>query len=857
MLAAAPAIRFLVCLLALLPFPLVARAQDPTPTPTPGPQQMALSSPFALTEKPLSLIARRGRWFPIAVTLSNTGDPVSGELRLKLVANGAFEFPPNESYCPVELPTNSNKVIWLYGRMERPDIAAAEITFSGRGFTRLTQRVPIQEPAEGQRLVLTISEGDRSLSETFLSLRGRGLALPGTAATTVFPNSQGPIRPLQTVRSGVPDRWFGMEAADLVVLGDFPHTGLLPPQLAALRGFVEGGGNLLALGGANASRLSSSPLADLWPGRITTSGSAAASEVQGIVSRYVDTPRNGADRLGGSPVVVTRSTLKPGAGLRAGTAARPLFSMLDTGAGRTLFLGFDPSQPPFNGWSGQNSLWQDVLGAMTPLRRLDGVDGDNLGPGASANYQPGMNSSFDEAPPSSPTGSLLSALSKAPQARMPPVSKIAWFLSLYVFVLVPLNYAILRYIDRRELAWITIPVIVAVFSAFAYFAALSIRGNAILTRQVDVLQSSLGSKSGRADSLLWLFSPKATTYDISSSRNDAAVDDYANVTGGRQGAFSLLQPADATSFKVEGANIWMWTDRGFVSHSLADLGKGVTLQGRKVVNGTPFDLRGAVWVQDHAVRRIGSVKSGASVPIPANVTTQVESNELPGAITSASNIDAIFSESTISNGIPNAAIGAALGENFGLDNEGAMLVAWIKKSTVPLSIGMDDVNSSNFSLLVVRAPVLSGAGMASREAVVKRLSSEAVMRPDGSQPVAGQDFVEESYQCTLPPAKVWNLNIRGSRNNSSISPPPGFNGGVSAMPVPGGPPIVVEARNNRSNRWVALSGTLRNDNSTQRGWNFLARITPDFQRQPDRILQLRVRRSSTQVQISNLKIVSQ
>ena len=70
----------------------------------------------------------------------------------------------------------------------------------------------------------------------------------------------------------------------------------------------------------------------------------------------------------------------------------------------------------------------------------------------------------DEGSPTTLTGSLLSALSKAPQLRMPPVSRIAWFLALYVFFLVPLNYAVLRLIDRRELAWVTIPVIVVAFS---------------------------------------------------------------------------------------------------------------------------------------------------------------------------------------------------------------------------------------------------------------------------------------------------------------------------------------------------------------------------------------------------------
>jgi hypothetical protein len=843
---------------------------------------MALSSPFALTAKPLMIMARRGKWFPVAVTLSNTGDPVTGTLRLKLVAGGEFENAPNESYCPVELPTNSNKVVWLYGRMERPNVAGVDITFSGRGFTSITQRVPIQEPYEGQRVILTVSDNVTGLTDTLKGLRGSGLSLTGAADPTGFnpSGSQGPLRPLETSRSGVPDRWIGLESADMVVLGDFPHTGLAPPQIDALRGFVVGGGNMLALGGANAARLSSSPLADLWPGVITTSNTASPAEVAGIVRQFVDTPRNGADRLGGAPVVVTRATLGPNSQLRMGTQASPLFSMLDTGAGRVLFLGFDPSQPPFNGWSGQDALWRDIFRVNVATKRFDGVDGDYFGfnpsqnygngynPGYNPSYNSGYNQNYQQAPSTS-TGVLLNALAKAPQLSMPPVSQIAWFLSLYVFVLVPLNYAVLRFVDRRELAWITIPVIVAAFSAFAYASALSIRGNAILTRQVDVVQTSLGSKTARTDSLLWLFSPKRTTYDISSSSSDAAIADFANDAGGKQGAFSILQPADASSFKIEGANVWMWTDRGFVSQSIADLKNGITVQGGKVQNGTPLELQGVVWVQDHEVRSLGTIKTGGSTAIPVNATSKVASVELLGAITSASNVDSIFNAKTVSNGIPNSALSAALGANYGLQNEGPVLVAWVKKSVVPLSIGMGGANASDLSLLVVRVPPTAASRIALREAIVKHVSSEM------AQPSRNMGASTDSYEASLPPAKSWTLSARGTGANSLLIPASPMPGGtMPGLPVPGSgmtvsPPvnsypngsaptkIHFEAWNDAQKRWIELSGQLTRDNSTSGGWDFQSRIPGNLPRQPDRFLRLRIRRDGMRARVSNVRISSE
>ncbi|MBW3638033.1 MAG: hypothetical protein KY445_16435, partial [Armatimonadetes bacterium] len=704
----APVFRFLACLSTLFALSLPLLAQEATPDPK-APLQMALSSPFAFTQKPLMLLVRRGRWFPVAVTLSNTGDPVAGTVRLKLRAGGDFENAPNEFYCPVDLPTNARKVIWLYGRLERPNVAAVEISFSGRGFKTQTQRVPVREPEEGQRVILTVSDGDSGLSDTLKSLRGSGLSLTGAAQPTGFNpnNSQGPLRPVETTRAGVPDRWFGLECADLVVLGDFAHTALLPPQIEALRGFVMGGGNLLALGGSNAARLATSPLADLWPAQVGNSGSAGAGEVAGIVERYVPVPKNGADRLGGSPVVVARGPLKTDAQLSAGTRAVPLFSSLDRGAGRVLLLGFDPSQPPFNGWSGQNSLWKDVFGAGVKLKRLDSVDsatfydGPNYYGGRYMGGGPISRSYEPQEASSTPTGQLLDALARASQQRkMPPVSQIAWFLALYVFVLVPLNYTILRFTDRRELAWITIPIIVVAFSGFAYAAALSIRGNAILTRQVDVVQGSLGSPAARADSLLWLFSPKRTTYDISSQVPTSAVADYANDAGGKQGAFSILQPADASGFKVEGANVWMWTDRAFSAQSLVPLGKGLSWNGDRIQNGSSLELRGAVWVQDREVRALGTVASGATVAIPAAASERAVEVDLPAAIIRASGLDKVFDEKTVANGIAQNVLNMALG---GGQNAGTLLVAWATEPAAPLSIGTGGARENHLTLMIFRA----------------------------------------------------------------------------------------------------------------------------------------------------------
>ena len=853
-----PLLLWLLLLCAVLGlFPGVARAQTPTPKPK-GPLQMALSSPFALVARPLALAVKPGRWFPVAVTLSNSGEAVSGEVRLRLLNAGGFEFAPNDFYSTVDLPPNSNKVVWLYGRMERPNISGFEVTFSGRGFSPLKQNVSVTPTEDEQRLIVTVADNDDGLQGALKSLRANALFRGGKKPQ--FNANLQPVRALQAASADVPDRWIGFDGADMVVLGDFVHSSLAPKQLDALRDWVLGGGNLVVVGN-NAGRLNTSPLKDLWPISATSSTPATAAEVQDLVARYVVNPKNGADLLGGAPVIAIRGALDEDATLKAGTAEAPLFATSERGAGRVLMLSYNPGQPPFVGWSGQGGLWKDIFDSNVEVRRIETGEESFISygsTGANPNFGGGGGIySPDYEQPTSPTAQMLRGLSQIKQLKMPPVSQIAWFLALYVFFLVPVNYAVLRLIDKRELAWVTIPVIVAAFSIFAYSAALSIRGKAILTRQVDIVQSSLGSDRARTDSLLWLFSPRRTTYSLSSSVPGAVVSDYSNEAGAKQGAFSVLQPGDSASFEAQRANVWMWTDRTFSAQAVGDLGKGVTLSGNTLTNNTPLDLRGAVWVQDGRVWSLSDIKKGGS----ANVEGEGEATsgaDLPGAIASAANLDKIFDASTLSNGIPNNAMQLALGGNMGKFNDGAMLVAWGKTPLAPIPVG--EARGDNITLMIFRATKLSGK-LAPRRATTKP-SSFVPFDPSVTGDPMGGGY--EIYNAILPaqPNLVLTARGLGIGPNPNEQPPRGrFGRGIMPTPTPTRAPkakpatwVRFEVLDSRTGRWQPLEGQMNRDNSPARGWNFRARIDPAMARRPDRMLSVRARLSNQQAKVSSLQI---
>jgi hypothetical protein len=816
---------------------------------------MELASPLAFTEKPLSICARFGKWFPVAVKLKNTGEEVHGELRLRLTSETGFENTPNEYATPVDLPPTSNKVVWLYARLERQETGGVEVTFSGRGFTALREQARLEIVDPAQRLVVSVTDGDERLSY-LTGLRGPGLAnIEGGQSGIGVNSGQSPIRPLTTSKANVPDRWIGFDAVDLLMLGDFAHTELLPDQLAAIRNFANGGGNLLVPCGARWQRLSNSPLADMWPVDLKSSTSASSGEVADLVHRYYPNPRDGADRLGGAPVVLSRGALKEDAVLKEGTPDAPLFAIGETGAGRCMFLSYDPSQPPFIGWRGLPAFWREVFANSVRAQRLDSIDPDAAFSLANPNNNFGMGGGYYNPNSSgqvSMTANLFQALQKAPQLRMPPVSQIAWFLALYVFFLVPVNYAVLRFFDRRELAWITIPAIVAAFSFLAYQTALSLRGRAILTRQVDIVQSSVGSDEGRVDSLLWLFSPRRTTYDVSSAAKNGAVADYL-AANRDPSSITILQPKD-TSFVASRASVLMWADRPFCGYAVVDLGKGIQyFPGRnpQLHNGTPVNLRGAVVAEDGVVRPFGDVKPGATVTAEAGDGVSGSAPDIIGRIGTASHPESIFDKVTCSNGIPASTLAAALGSSMGKENGQPIVVAWGDKPAAELTFD-GDPGGSDVTLYVFRIPATPKNRVAAREGLVNLASYEPAANINTSYTNAAGGG-EALYDVTLPSEANYKLQVRGRALGTFA----GYMNGLKDRTVRtnGSERVDVAALEPKSGKWISVSGQLHRDNSPQGGWNFEGKLSSAWVRRPDNLIRLRIGMGNTSARISSVRVV--
>jgi hypothetical protein len=97
-------------------------------------------------------------------------------------------------------------------------------------------------------------------------------------------------------------------------------------------------------------------------------------------------------------------------------------------------------------------------------------------------------------------------------------------LGAYILVVGPLNYLLLRRFNRREWAYLTIPLCVLVFSGSAYAWGAIGRGRGVRVNQLAIVRVPQQGEQGQSLTFLSLFSPTRTTYGLEFAQNALVSD---------------------------------------------------------------------------------------------------------------------------------------------------------------------------------------------------------------------------------------------------------------------------------------------------------------------------------------------
>jgi hypothetical protein len=160
------------------------------------------------------------------------------------------------------------------------------------------------------------------------------------------------------------------------------------------------------------------------------------------------------------------------------------------GLGQVYYLAFDFSLAPLDTLASQPHFFPYLMGGVLESRQR-GYFAENVD-----SYQ------------------MRDSLALIPDQVLPSPLTVALYLVIYILVMGPANYFVLRRLKRREWAWFSIPLIILLFSGYGYFSGFRLRGGRPLLRQITVVQAEIGAPSSNIDSFVGVYSPYRADYNL-------------------------------------------------------------------------------------------------------------------------------------------------------------------------------------------------------------------------------------------------------------------------------------------------------------------------------------------------------
>lgn len=403
----------------------------------------------------------------LVVSARNDGAAVDGEIHV--LSSGAGDSGGLIFSAPLSLPTGADK---------RVPLTIYVPPFGGSLIVRLI--------SDGVVLAETRTNRLNSVSRDDLFY---GVISPdpgGLAFLETIPGSRADAAVAYLSLADLPEVASAWDALDVLILDDADTSRLTAGQSAALQAWVESGGQLVVTGGLGGP-MTAAGVADLLP--VNVRGVESRTELPALAEF------SGEAFGAPGPYVLSTSELTTGESLIAQDGL-PLLAHRTLGRGGVYFLALDPKAAPLAGWPGGAALWDEIASAAPVLPPWAWGIQDGYAAAQAVSYVQGLD--------------------------LPSIWQLVLFLLLYTAIIGPINFLILRRINRRELAWITIPALVLLFSAITFFTGFRTRGNNATLNIMSVAYGSANADTLRTQSVMGLYSPRRGRYDITLPYESAA-----------------------------------------------------------------------------------------------------------------------------------------------------------------------------------------------------------------------------------------------------------------------------------------------------------------------------------------------
>jgi len=485
-----------------------------------APQEIAIDVGFEGTY-------RAGKWTPVWVEFpaGDTQQPLRAQVTTPDGDGVAATYFPLTDPQPVGGAETVRQLIyarlgrsptWLTVQLQNEGGVAAERTFLPGSF-------PAPQPVS---------------SEMILSL-GADLGIEAALATSRRRDDSAYVACRQHQTAALPDRWFGYDSIDTVVLsaGSTEYlAGWSDAQIEALGQWVAHGGKLIVSAGGEELP---TRWQTLYPGersgeellRRTTAlevFSGAGQRLDLVQGGRVEIPVTTFSQYEGKPLLVDQVAGR----------SEPLFVLHPRGFGMILFSALDLAADPVASWGDRPPLLARLIRMGDEAEAAAGDSRQSGGRVTHIGYR-------------DLSGQLRAALENFRFGGMSliPFSWVAVLIVLYIVLIGPADYFLLSRLFRRmELTWITFPVAAVSLAVVAVLLTSFYKGDRLAVRQLTVIDHDLAS--GMQREMLWahLYSPANARYDLSLAGDRDRLLSWHGLAGAALGG--MQTPATATTDEI-------------------------------------------------------------------------------------------------------------------------------------------------------------------------------------------------------------------------------------------------------------------------------------------------------------------
>lgn len=587
-----------------------------------------------------------GEWLPVRVTLNNQSEDFTGELVIAY-AQARYKFP-------LELPANAQKAF------------ATELYVDDTYVSRQIQ-------------ISLLPESGREIALETVSLNCNATRLVGVLTDTPSAFSAlNALPPANTTNvayldvASLAENWLGLQAIDILLISNVDATTLTEKQHSAIRTWIQQGGQIIFGGGAG-YQSAWDGFDDIIP--LEVSGTTSADLTLQLDSASDALSLNNILLIEGTPTDNTKTLFS--------TGDRPLVVQKKLGAGVVSLLTFDPNISAFRGWDQTINFYDFLLIDIQAKQDFSEV----------RNWD-----------------SLIDATSRFDGLTLPSAGLIFGLLILYIILVGPAQYIVLRIIGRLELSWLTIPAITLIFTLALIFTGWDMRGSQPRVNQLAVVHSWAGADEASLGGYAGIFSPRRDHYEIEVQGDfipmPFAPHDYYNAPN-NEWDFRLHNDSFVAETDIENAQIMPLGLRGnipapaiAVDLSLALNQDDVTLTG-SIQNRSNVNLTDCTLIYPDGFKTLGGLAVGADRPILEQIDYLAPTHFTSGAYTGTSSyyIDDIFAQSIYADYQTSKKynlLGAVFG-GYEMPNVGFLLVCW-DETQVPYTLSLPGRKTDSESL---------------------------------------------------------------------------------------------------------------------------------------------------------------